>query len=531
MRMATIISQTDKRSGITYAYESISFWDKEKKQSRSKRTLIGRVDEETGEIVPTDGRMKKAKEKEIPISTRKTRRLFYGATYLLDKISEEVGIEKDLKSCFPNTYKHILSLAYYLVLEPDSPLYRFDKWDKLHKHPYGKNISSERSTSVLSSISEDGKNKFFKLQGKRRIEKEFNAYDTTSISSNSEILKHVVYGKNKENDDLPQLNLALLYGEESMLPFYYRKLPGNMSDMKIVSSLLAELDVLGFTNVKLVMDRGFFREKNVNEMFKRRAKFLMGVKMNLKFIQEVFEEVRSEIKTFENYNENYGLYGYTVRTNWQYKQERKGIERVENRRIYIHFYFDIQRAADDEVKLDKKLSQLYNDLVTDQRKPSKVKQYEKYFSIKTTPKRGTKAVLKDEVVALEKQQLGYFALVSNVTLKAPEAIDIYRTKDVVEKAFGNLKERLEMRRMHVSTEETLEGKIFVQFVALIFYSFIKKRLKNTGFSKKYTVQQLLDQLELIECFEAPGHKTSVSELSQKQSDIFEAFGIEPPSSL
>lgn len=54
-----IIFQTDKRSGITYAYENKAFWDKEKKQSRSKRTLIGRVDPQTGEIVPTDGRCKR----------------------------------------------------------------------------------------------------------------------------------------------------------------------------------------------------------------------------------------------------------------------------------------------------------------------------------------------------------------------------------------------------------------------------------------------------------------------------------------
>jgi hypothetical protein len=56
-----IIHQHDKRSGITYAYESISYWDKEKKQSRAKRKLIGRVDPETGEITPTDGRGKKGK--------------------------------------------------------------------------------------------------------------------------------------------------------------------------------------------------------------------------------------------------------------------------------------------------------------------------------------------------------------------------------------------------------------------------------------------------------------------------------------
>jgi len=54
-----IVYQKDKRSGITYAYENKAYWDKEKKVSRSKRTLIGRVDEATGSIVPTDGRGKK----------------------------------------------------------------------------------------------------------------------------------------------------------------------------------------------------------------------------------------------------------------------------------------------------------------------------------------------------------------------------------------------------------------------------------------------------------------------------------------
>jgi hypothetical protein len=54
-----IVYQKDKRSGITYAYESQAYRDTEKNVWRSKRTLIGRVDKETGEIVATDGRCKK----------------------------------------------------------------------------------------------------------------------------------------------------------------------------------------------------------------------------------------------------------------------------------------------------------------------------------------------------------------------------------------------------------------------------------------------------------------------------------------
>ena len=54
-----IIKQLDKRSGITYVYESTSYWDREKQQPRSKRKLIGRLNPETGEVVPTDGRGKR----------------------------------------------------------------------------------------------------------------------------------------------------------------------------------------------------------------------------------------------------------------------------------------------------------------------------------------------------------------------------------------------------------------------------------------------------------------------------------------
>lgn len=61
----SIVKHTDKRSGVTYVYESESYWDKEKKQPRSKRTLIGKIDEVTGEVIPTgkSGKKKSADSK------------------------------------------------------------------------------------------------------------------------------------------------------------------------------------------------------------------------------------------------------------------------------------------------------------------------------------------------------------------------------------------------------------------------------------------------------------------------------------
>ena len=48
-----IVKQKNAKSGVTYVYESHSFRDPVTRQPRSARKLIGKLDEETGEIVPT----------------------------------------------------------------------------------------------------------------------------------------------------------------------------------------------------------------------------------------------------------------------------------------------------------------------------------------------------------------------------------------------------------------------------------------------------------------------------------------------
>lgn len=58
----------------------------------------------------------------------------------------------------------------------------------------------------------------------------------------------------------------------------------------------------------------------------------------------------------------------------------------------------------------------------------------------------------------------------------------------------------------VSSETSLSGKLFVEFVALIYLSYIKKQMQDNNLFKNYTLQQVLDKLDVIECFENPGDK-------------------------
>jgi len=57
-----IIKQYHKDTDTTYVYESTSYWDAEKQQSRSKRKLLGKLDPVTGDIIPTGSRGRKKKD-------------------------------------------------------------------------------------------------------------------------------------------------------------------------------------------------------------------------------------------------------------------------------------------------------------------------------------------------------------------------------------------------------------------------------------------------------------------------------------
>ena len=532
----SMVKQLDKRSGITYVYESVSYWDKEKKQPRSKRTLIGRLDPTTGEIVPTDGRGKRRAQKEAdqiiqkgPVPVVKTDRLFFGATYLLDQIGEVTGLTADLKTCFPNAYKQIQSIAYYFVLEDQNPLFRFKKWAAIHRHPYGKDIPSQRSTEIFQSVTEEAKMHFFRLQGKRRVEKEYWAYDSTSISSRSDTLRQVKYGKNKDDDHLPQINLALIFGEESRLPFYYRKLAGNIPDVKTIQELLRELDVLGYEKIKLVVDRGYYSTDNINALFKKHLKFLCGTSSALSFAKEFIREIGSRKDHYEYYNSNLELYVFTKTIAWDYEQERpyKGDVVKEERRMYLHLYFNPDKFSDDGKSFNRRLDTLKNELLSDRRVPEHEKDYRKYFEIKETPKRGISLTVKQDAIDAAHERYGFFVLISNEVKDPVTALSLYRMRDVVEKAFWNVKERLNLRRTMTSSESSLEGKLFVEFIALIYLSYIQKKMEEKGLFATYTLHELLDELDVIECFMEPGKSLIQGEVLKKQEQIYRDLEVTP----
>lgn len=99
-----IIKKYNKQNGTTYVYESVSYWDKEKKQPRSKRKLIGKIDDATGEIIPTSGRSRRSNSKNTTSES-------------------EILVEEIASPASPSTssdYKLLYSEAQKQLLEKDA---------------------------------------------------------------------------------------------------------------------------------------------------------------------------------------------------------------------------------------------------------------------------------------------------------------------------------------------------------------------------------------------------------------------------
>lgn len=87
-----------------------------------------------------------------------------------------------------------------------------------------------------------------------------------------------------------------------------------------------------------------------------------------------------------------------------------------------------------------------------------------------------------------------------------------------------------MRRLLVSGEKGFDGKIFTEFVALILISHLDHKMKESGLYRNYTMQSLLDKLDVLECFEDTNHSLRIGEMLIKQAEIYEALGVEVPTS-
>ena len=507
------VYQHNKKNGVTYVYEAVSTWDKVKKSPTNNQICIGKLDKDTGEFIAS----KRLNPVQSAVRDPKVSAtsLVIGTSMILDKITNELGLEVILRKAFPKTYKELLTLAYFIA-QRGNALSHCVNWSRSFQSPSCNPLISQRISSLLSEQTECERQAFFKLWLKQ-IGEDFYCYDITSISSYSEFNKYVKYGYNRDGEDLPQINLAMLLGQKTKIPVYYNRIAGNISDVSTLKHLIKTLSKLEVLRLHFVLDRGFYSRYNIDSLFDKRHKFIISVPNHVKWVQEVIDKFRDEIESPKYYQKvgNETLYMVAKPYKWN------------DKRAYVHVYYNPYRAAELHDKFMWNLLTYKEELITNKVVNEHEEYYKRYFIITETPRRGRKVEFNEKEIQRYKNRYGgFFVILTNDIKDTFEALRIYRNKDLIEKSFDDLKNQIDMKRLRVHRSNAMDGRLFVQFLALIYICAIRKKINEKEELKHYTVRELLGEMESLSRITYSGKYGSLmTVISKQQKIILNAFDI------
>jgi len=520
--MASLTRHHNKKTGVTYVYSVTSYWDKEKKAPRNRQICIGKLDKATGEVIPT-ARKRKIVERAVvaPGVTASVR--IAGPFMLLEKLSEEIGLKALVRRCFPEHHEMIMSLVHFIV-HKGLPLSRSKSWSLGHLHPLGGAIVSQRISELLAKLTETDRQRFLSPWLAKMTEDDYLCYDITSISSYSRGNEYIKFGYNRDGESLPQINLAMLFGQKSRLPAYYRRMQGNISDVATLKTTVKALDFLGASPVHLVLDRGFYSESNITHLLDKRYHFTIAVPSGRKWVQEAIDLHYESISSPHNYHQLDDSEALHVVTDLCVWGENR-------RRVYLHTYYNAYHAAEEFDRFTRELLTYKEEVESNQRNKDHEENYARFLHIRTTPKRGMRVTFNDlEIHKHRKRYAGFFCVLSSKVKDPMDALRIYREKDTVENTFDDLKNALDMKRLRIHSAAAMDSRLFLQFLALILICRIRKTTREDKILRNLTVREVMEEMETLSKITYSNRYGQLyTETSPLQRAIMTAFKLQLPA--
>lgn len=512
------------RSGkYPYVYHVEATYRNKKGIPDHKKRSIGKLDKLTRKLIPNKTYYDIYENEQENIIHSPQTEIDYGEVRsigvmaILQATFTNLGIDKILTSILGEARcQMILTIVAYMLTEGNVMRYIDDFCDN---NLFSGGFSDVDVSQLFASLSNPERMEFFKKWVKINIQKEYIAYDVTSFSTYAKNIDDASYGYNRDGESLPQINLALYMGQTSLMPMFYVTYDGSIVDKSHLRYMMAYNAELGIEDVSFVMDRGFATTDNAEFMRANRHPFILGAEFRLKAIEQAYAENRQGVCDAKNYILSEKVYGLPV----------KG--RFYRIAATLHIFYDTESVPKQTADFFRKIAVEENELSQlRELDDTQTKKYSKYFAIK-------KLETADEIkftfernnikINETRERLGYFFILTNKDLTSEEVVSIYRKRDVIEKAFDELKNGLDMSRLRTHSSGTTDGKMFCAFLSLICRSYMQKKLRefmdNHNFSNEHIIRELLK----IRAIEVDGKKRLLNPLSKTQRDILAALEHDP----
>ncbi len=510
---------TERKSGDTvYLYEVTSYWDSEKKQPRQHRKYLGRKDPRTGQPIK-------------PRHQVRTPRLArdYGQIYLLRQVALRIGLTQILQEVFPDHCQSLLALAYFEICEA-APLYLFPYWVESAYLSDVEALSSKTLSILTQRIGQmERERRQFTQKWVARYGHSSQAvvFDITSLSSYSELLDFVEWGYNRDGENLPQINLGMIYAEDHRLPLHYQIYPGSIRDVSTLKNMVQHLKLFDLKQMILVLDRGFYSGQNVSDMKEAELVFVIPMPRTLKRYGELHSRNKRKLSSPLN------AFAFKDEV---YFHTRESIE-IKTVPLQAHLYFNeqsrsgqttrfLKRMLDIETAANNKAFQDKEELQTFIAK--QIKGVDKLFTIRRSELQ-FKLKRKSRSLSQAMALMGTTIMLTNQTqLKRDVLLSWYRQKDYLEKIFDTLKNEFDGKRLRARSMDAVEGRMFVKFLSLILHSSLCNTMRENGLFKKYTIREVIYELKKLKVVEMDDGKLFLTEISKKQRHLFKQFEVKIP---
>jgi len=492
-----------------------------------------------------------------------------GHTWLLGRISEKIGLTEDLLKVFggdAEMVKDVLSVAVYPPLS-DKSYNRMARWQDVEKAFTDRVMDSKAITLLTQSIGESHRAELLRLRAARMGKGEVCAVDSTSRSSWFGCLADVKYGHSKDGSNrpnLPQTTEVVAYSLTSHMPVFYKTFPGNIPDSRTIPDILRDMESFGFDDVVLVTDRGYNSLQNLETYILKGLKTIAAVSTSQKFVKDRIRELGAidGSPAGMDLDLDSELYTRQYRIGYEVAGIRGGTHEADMR---LNLYLNPVNRAAALLDIDYAVASQQRELeaLVKSGAPADDEKTMKglfgWFDVKyrevEAPGGGghgkgdaaeadggegegagkVKVVesfaRRDGRIAEARALAGFFANVTTGMDMAPAAAhSSYCLRDEQEKYFSSYKGPMRARSQQNWSEDGKTGRLFIQFVGLIIFSWLRWVFKSDDrLNKRFSSSlEVIDAMRCIRCVERDGKEPRLEPFVGDQLTICEAFGVQVP---
>lgn len=525
-------------SGTAYVYyEYTRTYNKDKKYTEPKRTCIGKRDEEQPTFLYPNEKFLKFFSRELLPSEKEGRLrsgcLHIGTFIVIRKIISDLHLDEIIARIIGKDAGLFIDLAAYSIITEDNAGQYYP--DYAYNHALFtddmKIYSDSKVSDFLQDVTVDQRILFLNEWNAKRDHREkiYISYDSTNKISQAGDIEIVELGHAKKGLETEIFNYAIAFDRNNQLPLYYESYPGSIVDISQLQYTLKKAKGYGYEHVGFILDRGYFCKENIQFMDDLGYDFVIMVKGMKALVSDVVLQVQGK---FENDRKNsirtFKVSGTTV---------KRKLYASDTKERYFHIYYDDGKKAAERENFENKIDRMSKKLKECMGEPIHPQgEYKEYFDLifwheGLEDEKFMSGVEKIEVINRQIKLCGYFVIITSEKMTAEDALTLYKSRDASEKTFRGDKSYLGAGCERVYSNESIDTKIFIGFVATIIrsrlYTLLKEEAGRMDKKQNYmTVPAAVKELEKIELLKgADGEYNLDYAVTATQKAILKAFDI------